>query len=237
MNHDSLYKSHFLISDPTKVLKSGEGHPLQGDPLIHLEKELDQYKFIEVDGCPTFTGSFHIFDLNYRKYCRSDLAVGSTQSGGAIGYVSYDCVQYFETKTARKLADPIGMPESVFLLADTLVAFDHLFQTIRVISHIFLPDSTPTSDTASTISTSYARATKKIDEIVALLLSETPLRMPEQARIEGPRNVAVSNVGEAGYKAFVADLKQHIVKGDIIQAVPSQRLSRETVLHPFNVYR
>lgn len=151
--------------------------------------------------------------------------------------MSYDCVQYFETKTARNLVDPIGMPESVFLLSDTLVAFDHLFQTVRVISHVILPSSTPAVSAESVVAQAHAEASRKIQEMVALLLSDSPLRMPEQARIEGERSLGVSNVGEAGYKAFVADLKQHIVKGDIIQAVPSQRLKRETVLHPFNVYR
>ena len=50
-------------------------------------------------------------------------------------------------------------------------------------------------------------------------------------------NEAVSNVGKAGYEAFVTKLKEHVVKGDIIQAVPSQRLARPTSLHPFNLFR
>lgn len=50
-------------------------------------------------------------------------------------------------------------------------------------------------------------------------------------------NEATSNVGKEGYEGFVTKLKEHIIAGDIIQAVPSQRLSRPTDLHPFNVYR
>jgi len=46
-----------------------------------------------------------------------------------------------------------------------------------------------------------------------------------------------SNVGKTGYEQFVSTLKEHIIAGDIIQAVPSQRLSRPTQLHPFNAYR
>jgi anthranilate synthase component 1 len=42
---------------------------------------------------------------------------------------------------------------------------------------------------------------------------------------------------KAGYESHVTKLKEHIVKGDIIQAVPSQRLARPTSLHPFNIYR
>ena len=40
-----------------------------------------------------------------------------------MGYISYDCVQYFEPKTQRELTDPLGIPEAVFLICDTVVAF------------------------------------------------------------------------------------------------------------------
>jgi anthranilate synthase component 1 len=46
-----------------------------------------------------------------------------------------------------------------------------------------------------------------------------------------------SNIGQSGYERHVTRLKQHISKGDIIQAVPSQRIARPTSLHPFNIYR
>lgn len=157
--------------------------------------------------------------------------------GGAIGYVSYDCVQFFEPKTKRDLIDPIGMPESVFLLSDTLVAFDHLFQTVRIISHVHLPTTTPISEQEETIKKSYELANEKIDKIISLLLSNDALPLPTQIKIVRPPKEAVSNVGEEGYKKFVTSLRERIVMGDIIQAVPSQRLRRETNLHPFNAYR
>lgn len=46
-----------------------------------------------------------------------------------------------------------------------------------------------------------------------------------------------SNIGQEGYEKHVTTLKEHILKGDIIQAVPSQRIARPTSLHPFNIYR
>jgi anthranilate synthase component 1 len=48
---------------------------------------------------------------------------------------------------------------------------------------------------------------------------------------------SVSNIGKAGYEKHVTTLKKHISRGDIIQAVPSQRFARPTSLHPFNLYR
>ena len=154
-----------------------------------------------------------------------------------IGYVGYDCVHYFEPKTARESPDPIGMPESVFMLSDTLVAFDHLFQKVLVVSHVFLPPATPAESARDTVTSSYNEARSKIHEIVQLLLSDSPLPLPEQPKIVRSAKPAESNVGKVGYERFVTSLKENIVMGDIIQAVPSQRLRRETALHPFNVYR
>ena len=49
-----------------------------------------------------------------------------TFTGGAIGYVGFDCVQHFEPKTARQLDDPLRLPEAIFMLVDTLLIYDHL---------------------------------------------------------------------------------------------------------------
>ena len=154
-----------------------------------------------------------------------------------IGYVGYDCVQYFEPKTKRELKDPIGMPESVFLLSDTLVAFDHLFQTVHVVSHIHVPSSTPPEAVQQRVEIQYEEARSKIATILEQLTSSSPLPLPEQPKIVRPPKPAESNVGKSGYESFVTALKDDIVRGEIIQAVPSQRLRRETALHPFNVYR
>lgn len=170
------------------------------------------------------------------------------RTGGAIGYVGYDCIHYFEPKTARSdLSDPMGIPESVWLLHDTIVAFDHLFQRVYVVSHVYLPDS---SASEATVQASYNEAVKNIDAVLSKLLSTAPLPLPEQPPItpapipanEKPeeryaRLDKMSNVGKEGYERFVTSLKGSIVQGEIIQAVPSQRLRRETKLHPFNVYR
>ena len=166
-------------------------------------------------------------------------------SGGAIGYVAYDCVRYFEPKTARPMKDPLGIPESVFMLCDTLVAFDHLYQTVKVLSNVFVPDAASlqaqgsplTSFVLSEVERLYTSASDRIAHVMDKLSATTPIALPYQPPIPTVRPEAVSNIGEAGYKAHVTRLRQHIVRGDIIQAVPSQRLARPTALHPFNAYR
>ncbi|QRV86221.1 anthranilate synthase [Ceratobasidium sp. AG-Ba] len=162
-------------------------------------------------------------------------------TSGAIGYVSYDCIQYFEPKTARELSDPLHIPESVFMLCDTILVYDHLYQNVKVVSHVFVPalsssaTSAVTSEASANISFIYSTAVQKARRAAKVVLaSHTPL-VPQPAIQRG--NTAVSNVGKAGYEGFVTQLKKHIIAGDIIQAVPSQRLARKTNLHPFNIYR
>ncbi|KAG9318530.1 ADC synthase [Chiua virens] len=203
---ENIARFSFVGADPIKVVKTGPSEELTGDPMGVLQRELSAYQYIKIPEIPTFTG-------------------------GAIGYVSYDCIQHFEPKTARELQDPLGVPESVFMIADTLLVYDHLFQTVKVVSHVFYPKDAGTVN----LSFVYQTAQSKVRRLAKALLSPTiPEVFQPPIRLG---NEAVSNVGKEGYKGFVTRLKEHIVTGDIIQAVPSQRLARPTDLHPFNAYR
>ena len=171
-----------------------------------LQKELSVYQYIKIPEVPTFTG-------------------------GAIGYVAYDCIQHFEPKTVRQLADPLEIPESVFMLVDTLIIYDHLYQSIKVVSHVFCPQNAGQVN----FNFVYQTAVSKARRLAKVLLSANTSEVPQGPITLG--NEAISNVGKEGYEQFVTTLKEHIVAGDIIQAVPSQRLARPTELHPFNAYR
>jgi anthranilate synthase component 1 len=203
---ESVARYSFCGADPLKVVRTGPGEELTGDPMQVLQKELSPYEYIKIPEIPTFTG-------------------------GAIGYVSYDCIQHFEPKTACELADPLKIPEAVFMLVDTLLVYDHIFQRLRVVSHVFYPKD-GSSDNLSFV---YQTAVAKARRLAKTLLTNVTPEAPQPPIVLGSK--AVSNVGEAGYKGFVKKLKEHIIAGDIIQAVPSQRLARPTSLHPYNVYR
>lgn len=117
------------------------------------------------------------------------------------------------------------------MLTSTLIIFDHIFQTMKLVSHVHVPDGTASAD----IPGLYEECTTRLTALKRKLESpETPAPKQGPIKLGGE---TTSNVGKAGYERFVTKLKEHIVKGDIIQAVPSQRLSRPTSLHPFNIYR
>jgi anthranilate synthase component 1 len=61
--------------------------------------------------------------------------------GGAIGYIGYDCVKYFEPKTKRDLKDVLHLPESFFMLFDDIIAVDHFFQQVKVFTYLKVPTS------------------------------------------------------------------------------------------------
>jgi anthranilate synthase component 1 len=174
--------------------------------MVALQKELALHKYVKIPEVPTFTG-------------------------GAIGYVSFDCIQHFEPKTACELSDPLGIPEAAFMLVDTLLIYDHLFQTVKVVSHVFCPKNAGTVNLAFVYQTAVAKARRLAKSLMSSTTPESP-QLPIKLD-----NESVSNVGKEGYEQFVTTLKKHIIAGDIIQAVPSQRLARPTSLHPFNAYR
>ena len=190
-------------------MKTGPGHGPECDPLPLLEKELAQYREAVIPGL-----------------------VLPPLTGGAIGYVGYDCVRYFEPRTAREMKDVLKVPESLFMLFDTIVAFDHFFQVVKIITYLHLPSSYTHSPS---LSSAYDSAHRTLSATVSILQSQD-LHLPPQPPITPNQNYE-SNVGQGGYEAFVLSLKKEIQRGSIIQAVPSHRIARPTNLHPFNIYR
>ena len=202
---ERLGRYSFIGTDPYHVVKTGPGQPGgQVDPLNLVQAEMDKYRLIPVAGLPRF-------------------------HGGAVGYLSYDSISYFEPRVPFMPADPQGVPESVFTFVDTLVIFDHISHDIKVVSHVHLDGD---------IDEAYAAATRKIDDLVQRLAQ--PLDLPPE--LQGPASgsttsEAVSNFTRDAYNGVVEKCIEYIYAGDVIQVVNSQRFSRKTDAHPFQVYR
>ncbi|KKY34603.1 putative anthranilate synthase component i [Diaporthe ampelina] len=154
---------------------------------------------------------------------------GHGESCDPIPALEKELSQYFEPKTARPMKDVLQIPESLFHFYDTIIAFDRFFGVIKVITYLRVPED------PADIDGEYAKAANVIEDLVGVL--EAPeIPLPEQKPIQLGREYT-SNIGQDGYEGHVKNLKKHIVVGDIIQAVPSQRFARPTDLHPFNIYR
>jgi anthranilate synthase component 1 len=201
---ERLARYSFIGTQPYRVLKTGPGQEYDGDPLVPLEQELARFKEVRVPNMPALTG-------------------------GAIGYIAYDAIRHFEPRVARPLKDPFGIPEAMFLFCDSMVVFDHIHHTIKVVAHCRLDGD---------IEASYDQAARKIDSIVERLANPA-VKPPveEVASVLKGSSIAESNQGREGYELMVNKVKEYVVAGDVIQVVPSHRLARKTAVHPFNVYR
>jgi len=188
----------FIGTEPYRVLSTREGD--KTDPLNLIAEELAKYKPVPVSGLPDFCG-------------------------GAVGYLAYETVRRLEELPSPD-SDPLALPESVFMLVDTLLIFDHAANKIKIVSH-----ARPDGDADS----AYQAAIQKIEDLAKRL--EKPLKNPRHATAPAEPGKISSNLTRAEFEANVEKAKQYITEGEAIQIVLSQRLSRRTNAHPFNIYR
>ena len=203
---ERLGRYSFIGTEPYKVVQTGPGSEAgEIDPLSLVEEEMGQYRYIPVDGLPGF-------------------------QGGAVGYLAYDAIRYFEPRVPPMASDPQGLPESVFMFGETILIFDHLRHDIKVVSHAYLYGD---------VEKAYAEATRRIDEMVDRLAQ--PLVLPPELQdgsfgVNGSVNIE-SNFTTERYADAINKCIEHVYAGDVIQVVNSQRFSRRTDAHPFQIYR
>lgn len=184
-----------------EVTRDGQSEVQEGvDPLNVLKQLMGEYHPVEVEGLPRFFG-------------------------GAVGYLSYDMVRFFERLPDRTV-DDLNVPDSMFMLTDTIVIFDHMLQKIKVVSNA-LVDGPPEK--------AYQQAIAKIEQLIARLRQPPPLR-PARPLPGGPLTLTSTFTKEA-YERVVKRAKEYIRAGDIIQVVPSQRLETAIDVDPFDIYR
>ncbi|PKN89295.1 MAG: anthranilate synthase component I [Deltaproteobacteria bacterium HGW-Deltaproteobacteria-1] len=173
----------------------------KGDPLNAMRELLSRYKPVSMPGLPRFFG-------------------------GAVGYLGYDMVRYFE-KLPDAPPDDLNLDESVFVISDSLVIFDNTRHTIRVVACAYTEDADSPEE-------AYAEACRKIDEMISLLeapaVSSEPLPKTSGVAFE-------SNMTPDQYKAIVEKARGYIAAGDVIQVVLSQRFSTPCQTDPVDLYR
>jgi anthranilate synthase component 1 len=174
------------------------------DPLAELEKIMSRYKPVPVEGMPERSPS------------------------GAVGFMAYDIVRYYE-----HLPDPPpdvdGLPDVAFGLYDSILVFDHVTKTVKVVCNAIIEDDGPRA--------AYDRAAEKIDRLCRDLASPVETVAED---VTAPGEVAVdftSNFAREDFEVAVEKCKEYIYAGDIFQVVLSQRLSVATGADPFNMYR
>ena len=124
-----------------------------------------------------------------------------------VGYLAYDHIAQLEP-TVPLPADGPDVPESLFIVADIFLRFDHVTGTAEVL---------------------YGDP-----EAVAALLAR-PVEPPAETTSAGGETVRFPSRAEHERRVEVA--KEHIRRGDAFQIVLSQRAERDTTASPLAVYR
>ena len=205
----------FLGSEPSILFQSKENQVRIQDleagtitefesnyPLGELEKLMSHYQPVEVEGLPRF-------------------------HGGAVGYLSYDAVRFFE-ELPDSTEDDRQMPDCFFMITDTLLIFDRISHRITAVANARVDENAEEA---------YQRAIDRVDMLIAKL--RKPLLMPplKTRRADIAQVEPESNFTQTEYESIVSRAKEYIAAGDIIQVVPSQRLCTPLSVDAFDVYR
>jgi anthranilate synthase component I len=151
--------------------------------------------------------------------------------GGAVGFLSYEIARCFE-RLPVPANDPHGLPLARLLFVDSLLVFDHSRRTIKAVTRLPLDGD---------LEANYAEAGQRIEAMIDRL--DHPAQAPRLESIPtfnegiGLHDRVQSNVTPSEFMAMVRKAKEYIKAGDIIQVVPSQRLSLKTTADPFSIYR
>ncbi|RJQ33006.1 MAG: anthranilate synthase component I [Actinobacteria bacterium] len=171
------------------------------DPLVTIKELLSPYKPAHIEGLPPF-------------------------QGGAVGYLGYDNIRYFEDIPKSGKSD-LDVPETIFVFTDNLLVFDHLKHKIKVVVNAHIKGD---------VEEVYNQTLKKIDKIIGELSRSIPSVQIKDFSNKKEVNIS-SNLSEQQFIDMVEKAKDYIVAGDIIQVVLSQRFEAKIEVPSFDVYR
>lgn len=183
------------------------------DPLGELEKILGEFRFLSRDDIPHF-------------------------QGGAIGFVGYDTVRFLERKATIHPGDDLGLPEMMFMIAGTLIVFDHRFRLMRII--------VPADVLGQSAEDAYNTAVQQIETVLQKLALPSrlqPIGVGATGDTVAPTGHGTDTVAFT-YKSNTNDFekmvfraKEYIAEGDIFQVVVSQRFESAFSADPLELYR
>ncbi|MCE8034422.1 MAG: anthranilate synthase component I [Halomonas sp.] len=187
-------------------------HMRQGECVERLEVE-DPLAWIE-----QFQARFRVPNLDDQP--RFD--------GGLVGYFGYDTIRYIEPRLRGvEKPDPLGVPDILLMVCDELVVFDNLSGRLTLWTH-----ADPAAPDA------YAKSVARLEGLERRLRSAgVQAASPGTGRSEVEEGHFTSGFTEAGFKAAVEKIKEYVLAGDVMQCVPSQRMSIPYQASPLDLYR
>src|ERR671918_2727535 len=172
------------------------------DPLDEVRKLMARYQFVSRPDLPRF-------------------------AGGAVGFLGYEGIRFFEPKVPLAHRDHLRLPETLFMLTNSVLIFDHQLRSLKIAVSAFLDDGP--------LEAVYAQAAESIDAIVRQLGKSAHLPLiPTQDRQAPP---ARSNFRPDEFERAVERAMEYIRAGDIFQVILSQRFESNFAGDPLDFYR
>lgn len=188
------------------VTQDGKQRTLEYDnPLDFLRQEVQRYRVADREDLPPLTG-------------------------GAIGYVGYDVVRYFEHLPDTP-SDDRDLPDLAFGLYDELVVFDHVYKTLSVIV-LAHPEA------FGSVRECYDDAQVRCGVLLERLADASHDLTTRSADFDSAGQLKFeSNFTRDGFEDAVRKCVEYIKAGDIFQVVLSQRFQARVDCNPLEVYR
>jgi len=216
---EKIARYSFLGTNPSMIFKSraknieiiypennkSKSFITRGTPIDEIKKIMRDFRSVEVAGLPRFYG-------------------------GLVGYIGYGMVKFFEN-IPDKNKDYLGIPDTVLILTDTLLIFDRLNHTIKILSNVILPKKSNLFRKKQL----YEKAIRNIEAIHYNLNNFNIIAQNNSS--ESSRLCVTSNFKQPEFVRMVKKAKSYIKQGDIIQVVLSQRFKIKTQKNDFAVYR
>ena len=199
--NEELGRFSFIGFDPLVIFNSVD---CKGDPLSDLQETLARFQFVAPANVPHFVG-------------------------GAVGYIGYDVVRFFEPTVPIHSRDDLKIPEMIFMIPGMLLVFDHRFRKLRLICHAHIKND-------NSVDQAYDEATDALEKVMAMLEQHRALQ-PIDAKPAANLPSPASNTNRAEFEAMVATAKDHIAAGDIFQVVLSQRFETDFKGNALDLYR
>ncbi len=184
----------------TIIFEDGQRTTVDTPFLNLLRKYQSQYKMEKLPGIPSFTG-------------------------GLVGYLGYETIAWVEDIPIHEYS-ALNVPDSVFMLFEDMIAFDHLKGTALIISNANIYKD-------CNLKEQFEAAHLRIDAIGKSLHSDVDYQIPVQVK----KSDVSSNFNQEAFESAVLKAKKHIIEGDVFQLVLSQKFERETKVKPVTLYR
>ena len=211
---ENLARYSIIGTDPRKVIKTGKGQEYgEKDPLKIIKEEMDSYTVPENKEFPVFTG-------------------------GAVGYLAYETISYFEKTVLKNDISSLDVPESIFMMTDSIVVFDHVKQTMFIVNYAKI-------EIEKDIEEIYKNSLEKINKIYTQIKKPIPESFNNISNInikpEKNNDELITqykkNMSKGEYKSAIEKCIDNIYSGEVIQVVFSQRLSKKTEASAIDIYR